>query len=140
MDCPIMVQFTLPFRSGWAAPPRPVAKLARGCDFLEVVYLLNSASRLPSIGSKPIGDTFLTLLYMDATPTVPHHLAVAFAYDQAKEHSINRRFPCNPDIEDLCDRGEYAGLVPVITFLPAEKAQKVFSGKASIVCSDLPPS
>lgn len=71
---------------------------------------------------------------MGSKPTVPHHRAVAFAYEQAKEHGIDWRFPCNPDIEDLCDRGEYAGVVPVIVFLPADQAAAVFDGRTLLRC------
>lgn len=69
---------------------------------------------------------------MDTKPTVPRHRAVSFAYDQAKVLGVDWRFPCNPDMEDLCDRAEYAGAVPVVVLLPADQALAVFDGRASV--------
>lgn len=66
----------------------------------------------------------------------PHYKTVGYAYEQAEELGFDWRFPCNPDLEDLCDRGEYAGVVPVVVFLPSEQAQAVFDGKASLKYSN----
>lgn len=77
---------------------------------------------------------------MTSDPTYPpRHLIVGHVYDQAAALGIDWRFPCNPDMDDLCERGELAGVVPVVTFLPAEQAWTVLSAKASLEYSERPP-
>ena len=62
----------------------------------------------------------------------PRHLIIGHVYDQAEELGIDWRFPCNPDMNDLCERGELAGVVPVVTLLPAEQAAGIIEGRASL--------
>ncbi|NGM17755.1 hypothetical protein GMI70_07085 [Eggerthellaceae bacterium zg-893] len=69
----------------------------------------------------------------------PRHAAVGHAYGQALALGVDWRFPCNPDMDDLCERGELAGAVPVVTFLPADQALAVFERRASLVFAPLPP-
>lgn len=77
---------------------------------------------------------------MDKNRTSPRHLAVGHVYDQAAKLGIDWRFPCNPDMDNLCDRGELAGVVPVVTYLPADQAAAVFDGKAELKLSPaIPP-
>ena len=67
--------------------------------------------------------------------TTPRHRVVGHIYDQAAALGIDWRFPCDPDVDDLCERGELAGVVPVVTYLPASDAEAVFDGRASLVLS-----
>lgn len=62
----------------------------------------------------------------------PRHRIAGHIYDQAKELGIEWRFPCNPCLDDLCERGELAGVVPIIVFLPANQAESVLDGRAAL--------
>lgn len=71
---------------------------------------------------------------MDSNYTqTPRYKVVGHAYEQAEQLGFDWRFPCNPDIEDLCERATLAGMVPVITFLPYEQADRVFNNAATLV-------
>lgn len=68
--------------------------------------------------------------------TTPRHRTVGHIYDQAVALGIDWRLPCDPDMNDLCERGELAGVVPVVTYLPPSDAEAVFDGRAFLVLSE----
>lgn len=68
--------------------------------------------------------------------TTPRHRVVGHIYDQAVALGIDWRLPCDPGMNDLCERGELAGVVPVVTYLPSSDAEAVFDGRAFLVLSE----
>lgn len=69
---------------------------------------------------------------MSENENISRPMVVSYIYDQAKSLGIDWRFPCNPTINDLCERGELAGVVPVTIYLPTKTAQSVIDGESTI--------
>ena len=69
---------------------------------------------------------------MDTIKTPSRASVVDFIYAQAETLGIDWRFHCNPDIDDLCDRGELAGVIPIVVYLPIPQALDVLNGTSSL--------
>lgn len=69
---------------------------------------------------------------MKENENISRPMVVSYIYEQAQELGIDWRFPCNPTINDLCERGELADVVPITIYLPTKTAKSVIDGELSL--------